>query len=257
LADPPHVEVPVTDAIEASGDTAAVVQLARCRERPLRVRARYGVVARGPQQVEVHQKLPGHALVASGCCQLESSFIVRSRELELAKTVIGLTTSAEHIPAGRLTQPHGRLDSVCKVFDRGARCVHQECPLASRAGVPDGRGPRSGGVRVIGQLLKRHLVTLPRELLQRRQHFRVHCPSLPSQQVSVDSLQRQGMPKGEPLVRFLDHELRPDQLLEDRQQLAFVDAEQHLEQRKVEATAGDGRDLRGAAGVFAKAVHAA
>ena len=68
-----------------------------------------------------------------------------------------------------------------KVFHRGARRVHQECPLASRAGIPDGLGPRSGSVRVIGQLLGPHLVSLLPELLQRREHFPVQSASLRSE----------------------------------------------------------------------------
>jgi hypothetical protein len=112
-------------------------------------------------------------------------------------------------------------------------------------------------VRVVGQLLRWDLVSLPRELLERREHLSVQSASLPSEQVSVDSLPREYVPKCEPLVGFLDHELRPDQLLEDRQQPAFVDAKQHLEQREVEAAAGHRCDLHDSSSAFAKAVHAA
>ena len=46
--------------------------------------------------------------------------------------------------------------------------------------------------------------------------------ALARQQVGVDRLARERVTEGESLRRFLDDELRRDELLDERQQLSFV-----------------------------------
>ncbi len=144
-----------------------------------------------------------------------------------------------------------------EVLNRCTRRMHGERARPRTRGVQNGFRPRTRCVSVIRKLFRGDVGSMLVELLESSEHLGVHGAPLPAEQVGVDRLTCQGVSKREPVVRILDDELRSDELLQNREQLAFLEREKCLEECKVETPPGDGRQLDCLSGRPVEAVDAA
>jgi len=117
--------------------------------------------------------------------------------------------------------------------------------MPSGASRIDGRArPISRFPHVVRERLDDRVQRVRVVALEGSRDFPMQRDPLARQQLGVDGLAGERVAEREPFRRFLDDELRGDELLDEREQLLLVAIRERLQQSKVEPPPGDGRRRR-------------
>src|SRR6476660_7187948 len=105
--------------------------------------------------------------------------------------------------------------------DRVARGGKRHGVLCGARRKGGGLGPVAGLPAVIRQCLDDGVERIGMLSGERRGDFTMQGDTFPREQLGVDGLAGEGVAKGESVCRFLDDELRLDELLDEGEQLAL------------------------------------
>ncbi len=117
------VHQPVTQAVEAvAGGRRIFHRAGQVQGLPAVVAASF-VVARGPQQAQIKQGLPGCRLIAGGLGCAQGRLVILSGLVEVSQGVKCLPPPPVEGRGRRLRQPAGGIDGPRKLLDRRMRSV--------------------------------------------------------------------------------------------------------------------------------------